>query len=69
MHRRWQPERMFLVDCPVCGHRELRGTRALLHLTNTPEGVAYAIACSRCGTAVRTLAGRLATRPATQPAA
>jgi len=65
----WQPERMFLVDCPVCGHRELRGTRALLDLANTPDGVAYAIACGRCGTAVRTVTGRLATRPAAQPAA
>ena len=69
MHVAWQPEPMFLVDCPVCGHRELRSARALLDLANTPDGVVYTIACHRCGTAARTVTGRLATRPAAQPAA
>lgn len=71
MYLSWQPERMFLVDCSVCGHRELRGTRALLDLTNTADGVAYAVACGRCGTAARTVTGRLAARPrpAARPAA
>lgn len=60
---------MFLVDCPACGLRELRGTRSLLELANTAHGVEWAIACARCGAVVRTAGGRRTAEPATSPAA
>ncbi|HEX6165967.1 MAG TPA: hypothetical protein VFZ30_04235 [Acidimicrobiales bacterium] len=50
---------MFLVDCPACRLRELRGARSLLGFANTAHGVEWAIACSRCGMVVRSLTGRL----------
>ena len=52
---------MFLVHCPACGRRELRGVRALRSFANTAHGIELALKCSSCGTRVRMLTGRGAT--------
>lgn len=62
-----QAECMFLVDCPTCGHRELRSFSALLGVTNEEHGIVLAFACSSCGATVRSVTGRSAARPAATP--
>ncbi|HKY66409.1 MAG TPA: hypothetical protein VJM49_08575, partial [Acidimicrobiales bacterium] len=56
---------MFLFQCPACGQRELRSTRSLSSFTSTARGIELAIACSRCGTTVRTVTGARVAAPAT----
>lgn len=55
---------MFLVHCPACGRRELRGTRSLVDFAPTDRGIELALVCTCCGTEVRMLTGRhVAARP------
>jgi len=48
---------MFLLHCPACGQRELRGVHGLSSFSNTDHGIELTMSCSRCGTAVHTLTG------------
>ncbi len=59
-----QAERMFLVHCPTCGHRELRSFSALLGVTNEEHGIVLTFGCSNCGATVRSVTGRSAVPPA-----
>jgi hypothetical protein len=51
---------MFLVHCPACGRRELRGARSLVDFATTDRGIELALVCTCCGTEVRMVTGRLA---------
>ena len=49
---------MTLADCPRCGRRELRGTRAV-HLAHTDHGDLFAVTCRRCGATLAAGTNRL----------
>jgi hypothetical protein len=40
---------MFLATCETCGHRELRGLRAIDALVNTTHGIELHFTCRHCG--------------------
>ena len=48
----------FLVECPACGRRELRGLSGLTSLENTPTGIVLRFACRGCGAEVQLATGR-----------
>jgi hypothetical protein len=59
---------MFLIECPHCQRRELRGYRGLRSLTNTENGIVLTADCTNCGGTVTVLTGRPTAAPATTEA-
>lgn len=39
---------MLLLECTICGRRELRGTRSLF-MVPSPAGTRFAMTCRGCG--------------------
>ena len=56
-------EAMTLSDCPVCGRRELRGTRSL-HTVATRRGDVLATTCRGCGAELSAASSLLLRLPA-----
>lgn len=63
MHFLRHAEHMFLLDCPACGQRELRSSRALASFTTTAHGIEIVIGCTRCGAEVHLVTGACAAAP------
>ncbi|MGH9185964.1 MAG: hypothetical protein ACRD0U_09150 [Acidimicrobiales bacterium] len=53
---------MILVECDICGRRELRGYRSV-HVDNAPCGIELAWSCRGCGCPHVELTGRAGPRP------